>query len=117
MLVAFTRVTVGNTECECVYHTPALFRRSRFGITAGVTESGRTPSMTSTIRSAGRSLTAASSERHPRRNRIVVFMTVATCHHFPMAASAPKTGALLAPKHQHGSSSTFGRMVYAPLLG
>ena len=23
MLVAFTRVTVGKTECECVYQTPA----------------------------------------------------------------------------------------------
>src|SRR6516225_6142720 len=89
MLVVFTRVTVGNTECECVYHTPAPFRRSRFGITAGVMESGRSPSMTSTIKSAGRSLTAASSERHTSKDRIVVFMSVAVCHHFPTAAPAP----------------------------
>src|SRR5690242_16099027 len=88
MLVVFTRVTVGKTECEFVYQTPADFRRSRFGITAGVMESGRSPSMTSTITSAGRSLTPDSRERDARRNRIVVFITVAASHHFPTAACA-----------------------------
>src|SRR5215813_8587136 len=93
MLVVFTRVTVGKTECDCVYQTPAVFRRSRFGITAGTMESGRSPSMTSTITSSGRSLAPASRERHPRRNRIVVFIAVAATHHFPTAANY---GALLA---------------------
>src|SRR5580765_8087480 len=86
MLAVFTRVTVGKTECECVYQTPAVFRRSNCGIVAGVIESGRSPSMTSTITSAGRSLTAAVRERHARRNRIVVFMTVAALH-FPTVAT------------------------------
>src|ERR1051326_8202381 len=87
MLVAFTRVTVGKTECECVYQTPAVFRRSRFGIVAGVIESGRSPSMTRTITSAGRS-TAAGRERHVKRSRIVVFMIAAASHHFPTQSQA-----------------------------
>src|SRR5215469_13830846 len=92
MVAVFTRVTVGNTECECVYHTPAPFRRSRFGITAGLMESGRSPSMTSTIRSAGRSLTAAGSERHPRKDKIIVFMTVVACTSFSHACVGAGVG-------------------------
>src|SRR6516162_357654 len=113
MLVVFTRVTVGNTACECVYHTPEPFRWSRFGITAGVMESGRSPSMTSTISSAGRSLTAASSERHPRKDSIVVFMTVAACHHFPTAASAPNRRRVTGPQDRHGSFSTSAGLRYS----
>src|ERR1051325_9897504 len=81
MLVAFTRVTVGKTECECVYQTPAVFKRSRFGITVGVIESGRSPSMRSTITTPGRSNAADGRERKARTNRTVVF--IGTSHHFP----------------------------------
>src|ERR1044071_3083158 len=86
MLVALTRVTVGKTEWEFVYQTPDVFSRSRFGVAAGVIESGRSPSITSTITSAGRSLPAALQERHANRNRTLVFMAVAASHHFPTTA-------------------------------
>src|SRR4051812_16871404 len=79
MLVALTRVTVGKTECDRVYQTPPVFSRFRFGVSAGVTESGRRPSITRTITSAGRpagwaTANGAASDRHVnrRRSRILI---------------------------------------------
>src|ERR1051326_9591362 len=99
MLVAFTRVTVGKTEWEREYQTPAVLRRSNCGIVAGVIESGRSPSITRTSTSVGRSFTAASRERHARRNRIVVFISVAATHDFPTGQRVAKKGGVMAQQN------------------
>lgn len=78
ILVAFTRVTVGKTECAFLYHTPSVFSRCRCGIVSGVTESGRSPSTTKTITSPGRALSPAESRRHARKARKGVFNITVT---------------------------------------
>src|SRR5262245_24019854 len=46
--VALTRVTVGNTAWLCAKVTPSARRRKRFGVSAGLMLSGRSPSQIST---------------------------------------------------------------------
>src|SRR5262245_37740484 len=50
--VALTRVTVGNTAWLCAKVTPSARRRKRFGVSAGLMLSGRSPSQISTRCSA-----------------------------------------------------------------
>src|SRR5215813_6063808 len=105
--VAFTRVTVGNTEWLRVKLTPSWRSRHRFGVSSGVMKSGRRPSSTTTMLRLARpaplagsviDVTAAVATTAARRRiRSAAGIRIDQLHEGQLFDDAPQNGGLIIP--------------------